>query len=106
MSDDDYVERIERDPRFRSLAEQRGRLEVTLTILILIIYFGFILLIAFAPGFLGTPFAGSVITYGIPIGISVIISAFILTGIYVVRANTTYDRLNAELLRGVKDASP
>ena len=43
MSDDDYVERIERDPRFRSLAEQRGHLEVTLTILILIIYFGFIL---------------------------------------------------------------
>jgi uncharacterized membrane protein (DUF485 family) len=89
MSDDNYVERIERDPRFRSLAEQRGRLELIITILILVVYFGFILLIAFAPGFLGTPFAGSVITHGIPIGISVIVSAFILTGIYVVRANTT-----------------
>jgi len=81
MAHDIYVDRIEQNPRFRSLAEQQGRLEVTLTILMLLIYFGFILLIAFAPGFLDAPFSGTVITYGIPIGISVIISAFVLTGI-------------------------
>jgi len=103
MTDDQYVQRIERDPKFKRLAEDRGRLELILTSLILIIYFGFILLVAFAPGFLGTSIGGSIITYGIPIGISVILSAFVLTGIYIVRANTTFDRLNSELLEEVKN---
>ena len=47
---------------------------------------------------LGHPIAeGSVITIGIPIGLGVIISAFALTGIFVYRANTEFDRINNEL---------
>jgi len=40
MTDDQYVQRIERDPKFKRLAEDRGRLELIFTSLILIIYFG------------------------------------------------------------------
>jgi uncharacterized membrane protein (DUF485 family) len=43
-----------------------------------------------------------VVTIGIPLGLFVIVSAFVLTGIYVAKANATFDRLNAEILREVK----
>ena len=69
----------------------------------LVIYLGFILLVAFGRGFLGMPIAeGSVMTLGIPIGLFVIVSAFVLTGIYVWKANTTFDDLNGEVLRDSK----
>jgi uncharacterized membrane protein (DUF485 family) len=69
----------------------------------LVIYFGFVLTIAFDPAFLGTPLsAGSVTTIGIPIGIGVIISAFVLTGIYVRRANGEFDELSNRIKEKVK----
>jgi cation/acetate symporter len=58
----------------------------------LVIYYGFILVIAFAPKVFGTPIsAGSVTTIGFPLGVAVILSAIVLTGIYVYRANTEFD---------------
>lgn len=96
-------DRISRSPNFQELVRQRTRLATILSILMLVIYFGFILLVAYAPGFLGTPIgAGSVTTIGVPIGLFVIVSAFVLTGIYVAKANTTFDRLNEEVLREVE----
>jgi uncharacterized membrane protein (DUF485 family) len=95
-------QRIETHPKFRQLVEQRTKLATMLSLAILVIYFGFILLVAYAPGFLGTPLGDSVTTIGIPIGLFVIVSAFVLTGIYVARANTTFDQLNDEILREVK----
>ena len=96
-------QRIERNPKFRELVETRGRFALVLSIAMLVIYFGFVLLVAFAKGFLATPIAeGSVVTIGIPLGLLVIVSAFVLTGIYVAKANTTFDRLNAEVLREVR----
>jgi hypothetical protein len=63
----------------------------------------FILLIAFAPGWLGTPLSeGSSITRGIPVGIGLIVSAFVLTGIYVFRANGEFDELNQKILKGAQ----
>ena len=94
---------IRRNPKFAELVQQRNKLARTLTIAMLVIYFGFILLVAFAPGFLGTPLGeGTVTTIGIPLGLLVIVSAFVLTGIYVAKANSSFDRLNEELLREVK----
>jgi uncharacterized membrane protein (DUF485 family) len=95
-------QRIESSPKFRELVEARGRFALTLTIAMLVIYFGFVLLVAFGKGFLATPLGDGVVTIGIPLGLFVIVSAFVLTGIYVVKANSTFDRLNAEILREVK----
>jgi uncharacterized membrane protein (DUF485 family) len=95
-------QRIESNPKFRELIEARGRFALILTIAMLVIYFGFILLVAFGKGFLAAPIGGSVVTIGIPLGLFVIVSAFVLTGIYVAKANATFDRLNAEILREVK----
>ncbi len=95
--------RIRRHPKFAELVQQRNSLARTLTVVMLALYFGFILLVAFAPGFLGTPIsAGSVTTIGIPVGVLVILSTFILTGIYVARANSTFDRLNHDIIEDTK----
>jgi len=94
----EMVDRIKNDPDFIQLTRERSKFAWTLTIIMLVIYFGFVLVIAFDPSLLGTPLsAGSVTTVGIPVGVGVIISAFILTGIYVRRANTEFDELTAKI---------
>jgi uncharacterized membrane protein (DUF485 family) len=92
-------ERIRENPKFQALVQRRTRLAAVLSAAILVIYFGFILLVAYAPGFLGTPIGVGVMTIGVPLGLFVIVAAFALTGIYVARANTTFDRMNEEILR-------
>lgn len=95
--------KIRQNPKFAELVQQRNSLARLLTILMLVFYFGFILLVAFAPGFLGTPIsAGSVTTIGIPVGLTVIVAAFVLTGIYVAKANTTFDNLNEQIIEESK----
>ena len=86
-------EKIEQDPNYQELVRRRSSLGWTLSLIMLIIYFGFILLVAYAPKFLGTPLGTGVTTIGIPIGLLVIVSAFVLTGIYVSKANSKYDPL-------------
>jgi len=69
-----------------------------LAIVMLVIYYGFILIVAFNKEFLGQPLSpGSITTVGIPVGLGVIVSAFVLTGIYVFRANSEFDRLTREI---------
>lgn len=90
----DSVERIKKHPLYTELVAKRKRFAWILTILMLVIYYGFILVIAFSPKTLAVPLsAGSVTTIGIPVGVVIILSAFVLTGIYVVRANGEFDRL-------------
>ncbi|MGS6571022.1 DUF485 domain-containing protein, partial [Enterobacter intestinihominis] len=68
-----------------------------------VIYVGFILLIAFAPQWLGTPLhAVTSVTRVIPIASGVIVISFVLTGVYVWPANGEFHRLNREVLREVK----
>lgn len=99
----DIYQRIENNAHFKELVNKRQRFAILLSILMLVVYVGFILLIAFAPGWLGTPLsADTSVTRGIPIGIGIIIFSFILTGIYVWRANGEFDRLNNEIMREVK----
>jgi uncharacterized membrane protein (DUF485 family) len=94
----DSVDAITAHPRYRELIGARKRFAWTLTAIILFIYYGFILVIAFAPQWLGSPVAaGMTMTVGIPVGILIILSAFILTGIYVARANGQFDRLTKEI---------
>ena len=95
--------RIRNNPKFSELVSKRTAFGWRLSIVMLLIYYAFILLVAFAPGILGTPIAsGSVITVGIPLGVIIIVSAFVLTGIYVRRANTEFDELKRQILEEAK----
>lgn len=96
------IEKITQNPKYQELVQSRTQLGVQLSIAMLVIYFGFILLVAYAKGFLATPIGAGVMTWGIPIGLFVIISAFILTGIYVVKANARYDALTRDIVEESK----
>lgn len=99
----DLYQQIENSAHFRELVEKRQRFAFLLSIIMLVIYVGFILLIAFAPHWLGTPLhAGTTVTRGIPIGIGVILISFVLTAIYVWRANSEFERLTRAVLSEVK----
>jgi uncharacterized membrane protein (DUF485 family) len=98
MATRDY-DRVLQSPRFQELVRQRTSFAWTLTIVMLIIYFGFILLVAFAKPLLAMKIGGGVTSLGILLGLGVIIAAFVLTGIYVYRANSEFDELTRNLTR-------
>ena len=103
MMNEQICQRVENSAHFRELVATRQRFAAILSLIILVIYVGFILLIAFAPGWLGTPLhAGTSVTRGIPIGIGVIVISFVLTGVYVWRANGEFDRLTRSVISEVK----
>lgn len=82
------------DPDFKSLSSQKNSISLVLTILELVLYFGFIALIAFNKPFLSSKLGeGSATTVGIPIAIGTIILSWVLTGIYIWWANNKYDSL-------------
>lgn len=91
---------IQHDPNYQELVRRRSSLGWMLSIAMMVIYFGFILLVAYAPKFLGTPVGDGVTTIGIPIGLCVILLAFVLTGIYVSKANSSYDVLIRRIVEG------
>lgn len=90
------VRKILNSDEFRKLVRKRVSVSISLTILMLIVYIGFILLIAFNKEFLATKI-GEHLTIGLPIGIGVIIFAWLLTGIYIHWANSSYDQKVREL---------
>jgi uncharacterized membrane protein (DUF485 family) len=80
------------DPDFKDLVARKNTISINLTIATLIIYYGFILLIAFKRDLFGAKTAGNV-TFGVFLGIGVILACFLLTGIYVRWANRNYDAM-------------
>ncbi|MDF2974579.1 MAG: hypothetical protein K0R61_5029 [Microvirga sp.] len=90
-----------RSPRFQELVRQRTKFAWTLSIVMLVIYFGFILLVAFAKPLLATKIGDGVTSLGIILGLGVILSAFVLTGIYVQRANSRFDEMTRHLTREI-----
>ena len=87
-------------PEFKSLVRQKWIVSLALTLVMLIIYFGFILLIAFDKPFLAKPI-GLNLTLGLPVGIGILILAWLLTGIYTIWANRSYDKQVDELKKKI-----
>ncbi len=90
------VKEILDSDKFRNLVRKRLRMSISLTTLMLIVYFGFILTIAFYKELL-TIKLGAHLTIGLPIGIGIIVFAWLLTGYYTRWANRDYDKLVREL---------
>lgn len=90
-------EYIVRNLKFQELVRRRSSFAWTLAAVMLVIYLGFILAVAFAPGLMAAKVGGGVTSVGIVLGLVVIVSAFVLTGIYVQRANTLFDDLTRDL---------
>jgi uncharacterized membrane protein (DUF485 family) len=96
MSDDAHL-RVLHSPQFQELVRRRSGFAWTLSIIMLVIYFGFIALVAFAKPLLAMKVGAGVTSLGIVLGVVVIVSAFLLTGVYVRRANGEFDEMTARL---------
>jgi len=59
----------------------------------MVVYYGFILLVAFDKEFLSRKMGSGVMTIGIPIGFGVIVFTIAITAYYVNRANREFDPL-------------
>lgn len=94
----DLYEAVKKHPAYQRLIRQRARWAWGLSGLILLMYFSFILLIAFRPEWLATPLGpNTVVTVGIPVGVAIILLAFVLTGVYVHKANKDFDVLTRQI---------
>ncbi len=97
--DADLTQRILRDPRYQELKAKRSRFGWWLTLAMLVVYYGFILLVAFDKPFLATRLGAGVTTVGMPLGLAVIIFTVLITGLYVRRANSEYDALTEQITK-------
>ena len=96
----DLATRIARDPKYQELESKRARFGWSLTVLMLLVYYGFILLVAFGKPFLSQRIGDGVITVGIPIGLGVILFTVLVTALYVRRANREFDELANVVVQG------
>ncbi|MBK8177112.1 MAG: DUF485 domain-containing protein [Rhodospirillales bacterium] len=89
------------EARLHAVAAKRWRIAIWLSVFMLIVYYAFILLVAFDKPLLGTLISDG-LSLGILLGALVIVCAWVLTLIYVNWANTKYDHEIHELahLRG------
>ncbi len=99
---DEVTQRILRDPAFVELEQKRNKLGWTLTAIILVIYYGFILLVAFSPSTLAMPLGGMTMSLGLPLGVGIILVSILVTGIYVRRANSVFDALVEKIKENAK----
>ena len=93
-------QRVINNPKFQNLVVKRGRYAWSLSILVLAVFYGFVLLVAFQPTLIGSPISeGSAWTYGVVGGLFIFISFWLLMARYVHRANGVFDAINQEILR-------
>jgi uncharacterized membrane protein (DUF485 family) len=95
----DRTQEIIMDPRFRNLASARAKLRWSLSIVTLVMFFGFIALISTAKSALGVAVAGISIPLGLLLAISMCVVVVMLTGFYVYRCNSRFDALASLLNR-------
>jgi uncharacterized membrane protein (DUF485 family) len=89
-TESDRHEGDDRERALDALAARRFRVGMVLTAVMLVVYFGFILLIAF-----NKPLLGEILTdglsLGILLGVLVVFATWVLTWIYVGWANRVYE---------------
>lgn len=96
---DPVIEKIQKNPKYLELRKKRSSFGWLLTMLMMVVYYGYIALIAFNKPFLAQPIGAGVTTLGIPIGMGVIVFTIVITGVYVRRANSEFDQLTKEILQ-------
>jgi uncharacterized membrane protein (DUF485 family) len=97
----DLTARILAHPRYQELKGRRMRLGVWLTVAMLVVYYGFIMLVAFNKPLLATRLGDGVMTLGMPIGLGVIAFTVVITVYYVRKANSEFDAITEALSREV-----
>ncbi len=96
---DKVVARIRANPKYQELKRKRSSFGWWLTLLMMVVYYGYIALIAWNKPFLAQPLGAGVTSLGVPIGMGVIVFTVVVTGIYVRKANREFDALTHDILK-------
>jgi uncharacterized membrane protein (DUF485 family) len=99
--DEDLVSRVSAHPAYIALKAKRTSFGWWLTLAMMVVYYGFILLVAFNKPFLSQRLGDGVMTVGIPLGFGVIVFTVIITAYYVRRANSEFDDLTETIRKAV-----
>ena len=100
MSKDSIQVKIRANPKFAELVGKRTRFAIILSLVVLVPYYTFMLLTSLQPQIFTAKISeGSVITIGWPIAALIVIGGWLMTGLYIRRANGEFDRLNQEILK-------
>ena len=100
MSKDSIQVKIRANPKFAELVGKRTRFAIILSLVVLVPYYTFMLLTSLQPQLFAAKISeGSVITIGWPIAALIVVGGWLLTGVYVSRANGEFDRLTQEVLK-------
>ena len=97
--EDDTVQRVKSDPNYQKLVRTRSSFGWMLTWAVMIVYYGFTLLNAFDKPFMASKIGAGVMSWGVPLGLFVILFTVAVTGIYVRRANNEFDALTDAIQR-------
>lgn len=101
---DEVIERIENNPKYQELVSKRTSFSIKLGFFVLVLFYAFILTIAFNKEVLATKVAsGMMTTIAFPIALAILVISFITTVIYVRRANGEFEDLTNEVKKDVKD---
>ena len=93
-------ERMRANPKFQELVARRGRYAWTLAAIVLTMFYGFVMVVAFNPASLGQPVSeGSMLTVGVAVELFMFIFFWVLTALYVRRANGEFDSLTQEIVK-------
>jgi len=93
-------ERMRANPKFQDLVTRRGRFAWTLAFVVLTMFYGFVMVVAFNPSALGKPVSeGSMLTVGVAVEFFMFVFFWVLTAVYVKRANTEFDALTQEIVK-------
>ena len=99
MSQPNIQEKIRANPKFAELVGKRTRFAIILSLFVLVPYYSFMMVTAFNPALLATPLnEGGVMTWGWPLAALMVFGGWLLTGIYIRRANGEFDELTQKIL--------
>ena len=99
--DVDLAARIAAHPKYRELKAKRTSFGWWLTLAMMLVYYGFIVLVAFFKPIVSQRLGDGVMTLGIPLGFGVIVFTVVITAFYVKRANSEFDDLAAKVAKAV-----
>ena len=97
----DLATRIASHPKYQELKSKRSSFGWWLTLAGMVAYYGFILLVAYNKPLLAQKLGGGVTTLGMPLGVAVIVFTIIITWVYIRRANSEFDSLTDQIVKGV-----
>jgi uncharacterized membrane protein (DUF485 family) len=101
--DKDLVKKIKSNPKYNELVSKRNSFSLKLSLFILVMFYSFVLVIAFNKELLATRIGDGVMTVAYPIAAAIIVISFITTLIYVTRANNEFEDLEIAIKNDVKD---